>query len=85
MVYMGVGDEDMADLFASHGVEEGSDVGVIVGAGVDDGDFAVSDYVGARASESELPGVVGCNPTDQERDLLRFTVGHFVISVEQGF
>ena len=84
MVYMSVGYEDVGNLFASHGAKEGLDVGFIVWAGIDDGDFAVSDYVGACASESELPRIVGRDPADQGGDLLRFTVRHFVISVEQG-
>ena len=85
MVYVGVGDEDVSDFFASHGVEERLDVSVIIWAGVDDGDFAVSYYVGACASEGEFAGVVGSDPPHQRGDLLRLAVGHLVLGVEQGF
>ena len=82
---MGVGDEDVSYFFASHGVEERLDVGFIVGTGVDDGDFAVSDNVSACASEGELAGIVGCDSPHQRGDLLRLAVGHLVVGVEKGF
>ena len=84
MIYVGVGDEDVSDLFASHGVEQGLDVSVIGRAGVYDCDFALPDYVGARAPEGKFARVIGCDPAHQWGHLLSLSIGHLVISVEQG-
>ena len=59
MIAMGMGDEDVADGFAAHRVKQRRDMGVVVGAGIEDGDFAAADDVAHRALEGERPRIIG--------------------------
>ena len=61
MVAMRVGDENMGDGLAAHGIEQCRDVGVVFGTGVDDRDLAAADNVTNRSFEGERPGIVGDN------------------------
>ncbi len=58
MVAVGVGDENMRDGLAAHRVEQRRAVHGIVGAGIDDGDFAAADDVAHRALEGERARIV---------------------------
>ncbi len=65
-----VGDQDVGDALARHGLEDGVEVRRVVGARVNHRDLAAADDVGPRALEGEGPGVVGHHPADQRRDLV---------------
>ena len=84
MVAMGVGDEDVRHRLAAHGVQERRNMGVIVGAGIEDGDIAAADDVADRAFEGERAGIIGGNRPHAGRHLGRL-VGHKIESlVENG-
>ena len=53
MIAMGVGDENMGDGLAAHRVEQRRDMGVVVGAGIEDRHLAAADDVADRALEGE--------------------------------
>ena len=59
VVAMGVGDEDVGDRFAAHGVEQRRDMGVVVGTGIDDRHLAAADDVADRAFEGERARIIG--------------------------
>jgi hypothetical protein len=59
MVAVGVGDENGGDSVAAHGVEQRCDVRIVVGAGIEDRDFAAADNVADRTFVGERPGIVG--------------------------
>ena len=69
MIAMGMGDENVADGFAAHGVEQRRDMRVVVGAGIEDRHFAAADDVAHRAFEGERAGIVGHDRADARRDL----------------
>ncbi len=71
MVAMRMGDEDVRDRLAAHGIEQRRDVGVVVGAGVKDRDLAAADDVADRACEGERAGIVGHDRPHVRRDLFR--------------
>ena len=75
VVDMGVGDDEMGHGLSAHRVEHGIDVLGQVGAGVDDGDGAAPDDVGAGAVEGEDARIARDHPADRRRDLRRFAVG----------
>ena len=58
MIAVGVGDENMRDGLAAHGVEQRRAVDGIVRARIDDGDLAAADDVAHRAFEGERARVV---------------------------
>ena len=53
MVAMGVGDKNVGDGLAAHGVEQRRDVRVVVRTRIEDRDFAAADDVADRALEGE--------------------------------
>ena len=59
MIAVGMGDENVGDGFAAHGVEQRGDMGVVVRPGIDDRDLAAADDVAHRALEGERAGIVG--------------------------
>ena len=69
MVAMGVGDEDVGDGLAAHRVEQRGDMGVVVGAGIEDRDFAAADDVAHRALEGERARIVGDDGAHARRHL----------------
>jgi hypothetical protein len=69
MVAMGVGDENMGDGLAAHGVKQRGDMGVVVGPGIEDRDFAAADDVAHRAFEGERAGIIGDDRADTRRNL----------------
>ena len=58
MVAVGMGDENMRDGLAAHGVEQRGCVGLVIGTGIDDRDIASADDVAHRAGEGERRRVV---------------------------
>ena len=71
MVAMGVGDEDVRHRLAAHRVEQRRDMGVVVGAGIEDRHLAAADDVADRALEGERARIVGRHRTHQRRHLFR--------------
>ena len=69
MIAMGVGDENMRDGLAAHGVKQRGDMGIVVGAGIEDRDFAAADDVAHRALERERSGIIGDHRADLRRNL----------------
>ena len=69
MVAMGVGDENVGDGLAAHGVKQRGDMGVVVGPGIEDRDFAAADDVAHRALEGERAGIIGDDRADARRHL----------------
>ena len=72
MVAMGMGDHDEIDGFTAHRREEGGDVGIVVGARIEDGDVTVADDVAAGAGEGERPGIGGDHPAHERREPAQF-------------
>src|SRR5471032_836162 len=68
MIAMRVGDEDMRDLLALYRTEHGVDMRAIVGAGIENGDFACTYDVGAGAGEGERAGIGRQDPAHMCRD-----------------
>ena len=64
VVGVGVGDEQVRDGLPRHRGQHGVDVGVERRSGVDDGDAAPADDVGAGPPRGELRRVVGHHPAD---------------------
>ena len=73
MIAMGMGDEDVRDRLAAHGIEQRRDMGVIVGAWVEDRNLAAADNVADRAREGERTGIVGDDRPYVRRHLFRST------------
>ena len=48
MIAMGVGDENVGDGLAAHGVKQRADMRIVVGAGIEDRDLAAADDVADR-------------------------------------
>jgi hypothetical protein len=70
MVAVGVSDDDVRHGLAPHRVEQGRDVRLVDGAGIDDGDAAAADDVAHRALEGERAGIVAQDAPDAGRYLL---------------
>ena len=69
MIAMGMGDENMGDGFAAHGVKQRADMRIVVGAGIENRDFAAADDVAHRALERERAGIVGDDRAHARRDV----------------
>ena len=69
MIAVRVGDENMGDGLAAHGVKQRPDMRIVVGAGIEDRDFAAADDVTHRALEGERAGIVGDQRAHARRDL----------------
>ena len=69
MVAMSVGDEDVRHRLAAHRVEQRRDMGIVVGAGIEDRHLAATDDVADRALERERAGIVGRHRTYERRHL----------------
>ena len=69
MIAMSVGDENMGDGLVAHGIEQRSDMGVVIGAGIEDRHFAAADDVAHRALEGERARIVGHHGADAGRHL----------------
>ena len=74
MIAMGMGDENVRDGFAAHGIEQRRDMGIVIGAGIEDRDFAAADDVTHRALEGERARIIGDHRAHAGRDL-RHRVG----------
>ena len=62
---MGVGDEDVADVLArGQGGKDGGEVTIKVGAGVDDGDLALTQQIGVGAGAGQGRGIGGLDQAD---------------------
>ena len=66
---MGVGDENVRHGFAAHRVEQRRDMGVVVGAGIEDRHLAAADDVADGTLERERTGIVGRHRAHQRRHL----------------
>src|SRR5215210_1628755 len=62
MVAMRMSDENMRHRLAAHRVQQRRDMGIILRAGIDNGDAALPDDVAHRAFEGERTGIVAENP-----------------------
>ena len=77
MVLVGVGDEDVADPLAVGGGEDGVQMMVLVGAGVDDRDRTFADDIGAGAEKGEGTGVFRQHAANAGRDAFRLSIRRF--------
>ena len=68
MVPMRMGDQDMGDRLAAQGMLQGVDMGGKQRTGIDNGDLAAPDDIGAGAVEGERPAVRRDHPADRRRD-----------------
>ena len=71
MIAVGMGDENMGDGFAAHGIEQRRDMGVVVGAGIEDRDLAAADDVAHRTLEGERARIIGDDGAHARRHLAR--------------
>ena len=78
-VAVGVGDEDVSYLLAGDGGENGRQVVVILGAGIDDRDLSPADDVGTRPLEREAARVVTHHPADKGCHFRGLTVAGFEV------
>ena len=78
MVAMGVGDQTMRHPLAFNRREQGIEMRIIIGTGVNDGDVALADNVGTAARVSERAGIVGDHPPQAGRE----HIGHAVREVD---
>ena len=77
MIHMRMGNQNMANLFAVYGVENGIDVSLIVWTRIDDRDLPAAKDVGACAVKSECTGIVGNNSANARRKLRWASVAEF--------
>ena len=62
---MGVCHQNMADLFSFGCQQQGIDVGIVCGAGINDRNLATADNIGTRTGVGKRPWITGDNSTDQ--------------------
>src|SRR5579859_2112389 len=82
MVGVMVGDQDIGDPFAFCRLEDRLQMFRQVRSGIDHGDLAMADDVGACAFEREGARIVGDNPSDQRGDLIADAILEGDISYE---
>src|SRR5262245_47127393 len=75
VVVMGVGDEDMRDRPPARRPQDGRQMRLIIGAGIDQGKRAGADEIGVGALEGEVIGVVGDDAHDTGGELAWLAVG----------
>ena len=74
MVAVSVGEENMGDSLAFERVQQGVEMGRIVGAGIDDRDLAPAYHIGIGAHEGERTRIVGHQTADSGSDLAQHAV-----------
>ncbi len=72
MIAMGVRHNDVGNALAAHGIENGLDMRLIVGTGIENDDVALTDDVSDGSGERERSGVWRNDAADQRRRLLAF-------------
>src|SRR5215475_12883869 len=86
VVMMRVGDEDMRDRPPAGRPQDGRQMRLIIGAGIDQGERAGADQIGVGALEGEVIGVVGDDAHDTGGELAWLAVGEVHRRLEgQGF
>src|SRR5579885_1292296 len=78
MVAVAVGNQDVGETLALEGLGDRFEVGLVVGAGIDDRNPAAADEIGIGAEKGIRPGIVGDDAADARRNLF----GHAVIDID---
>jgi len=77
VIGMPMRDENILDRFAFKRGFQRFEMGFIMRAGIDHGDFAMADNIDARSDIGERTRIVGDDAPDQWRDLLHFSIFKF--------
>ncbi|MNQ90383.1 hypothetical protein D3C85_1057230 [compost metagenome] len=84
VVAVGVRHQDMADRPSLHRPQQGVQMRLVLGAGINDrharARHVAPDDIGPRARKGERPRIVGDDPLDQRRDLIATAIGEVELS-----